>query len=136
MQLSTHLGFNGKCAEAFAFYEKLLGGKILMTMTYGESPMAAQFSRGEQSLVMHTTLAIGEYRLMGADAPGERYKPQQGFAVSLDVQDEAEADRIFDGLAKGGTVQMPIQKTFWAKRFGMVTDRFGTPWMVNCGNPT
>jgi PhnB protein len=135
MKISTHLSFNGNCAEAFAFYEKCLGGKIEMTMTYGQSPMASQCTPEDHKLVMHTSLAVGDRRLTGADAPPNYFKTPQGFAVMLDVTEEAEADRLFRELSEGGTIQFPVQQTFWARRFGMCTDRFGTPWMINCGNP-
>ncbi|HUA61360.1 MAG TPA: VOC family protein [Verrucomicrobiae bacterium] len=136
MSIFVHLIFNGNCAEAFAFYEKCLRGKIEFSMTYGESPMAAQMPPEAQKMVMHTSLAVGDFRIAGADAPGQRYKTPQGFDVALDVKDEAEADRLFSELSQGGKVEMPIQKTFWAKRFGMCVDRFGIPWMVNCSDPT
>jgi len=135
MQISPHLGFSGQCAEAFAFYEKCLRGKIEMSMTYGESPMAAQMPPEAQKMIIHASLAIGDQRLSGADAPGERYKKPQGITIAIDVKEESEAERIFGELSRGGTVQMPLQQTFWARRFGMCTDRFGIPWMVNCGNP-
>jgi PhnB protein len=134
MKLIAHLNFNGQCAEAFRFYEKCLNGKIRMMMTWGESPMAAQTPQESHGQVMHATLEIGDQMLMGADSGGHYQKPQ-GFAVTVNVDDPAEADRIFAALAEAGDVQMPIQATFWALRFGMVTDRFGTPWMINCGNP-
>jgi PhnB protein len=133
MHVYVHLGFNGNCAEAFAFYEKVMRGKIEMSMTYGESPMAAQMPPDTHKMVIHTSLAIGEARITGADAPGAHYQTPQGFSVVLDVKDEAEADRLYNELSAGGTITMPIQKTFWARRFAMFTDRFGTPWMINCG---
>jgi len=134
MKLIAHLNFNGQCAEAFRFYEKCLDGKIRMIMTWGESPMAAQTPKESHDHVMHATLEIGDQVLMGADS-GEHYRKPQGFAMAININDPAEADRIFAALAEGGDVQMPMQATFWALRFGMATDRFGTPWMINCGNP-
>ena len=85
---------------------------------------------------MHARLIIGDEVLMGSDAPPDRYEPMKGITVTLGVDEPADAERIFSALAEGGTVQMPIQQTFWAVRFGMLTDRFGTPWMINCEQRT
>ncbi len=134
MKLTPYLNFNGQCEEAFERYAKCLGGKILLKMTYGESPMPAeQTPPGWSGKLLHATLAIGDQLLQGADTPAE-HKPR-GFAISISLDDAAEAERIFVALAEGGTVQMSIQETFWALRCGMVTDRFGTPWMINCEKP-
>jgi len=86
--------------------------------------------------VMHARLIVGDEVLMGSDAPPDRYEPMKGITVTLGVDEPADAERIFSALAEGGTVQMPIQQTFWAARFGMLTDRFGTPWMINCEQRT
>jgi len=130
MQLNAYLSFNGQCAEAFKLYERVLGGKIEMMMTHGESPQ--QTPPEWKDRIMHARLVAGDAVLMGADAPPEYYSKAQGFCVSIGVDDPAAAERIFAGLAEKGTVQMPLQKTFWALKFGMLIDRFGTPWMVNC----
>lgn len=135
MQLSTHLGFNGQCAEAFKFYEQLLHGKLTFMMTYGESPMAGQMPPGSGNRIMHASLAVDGQVLMGADAPPGGEDTPHGFCVSIQVDDAAEAERIYNGLAEGGTVQMPLQTTFWSPKFGMCTDRFGTPWMINTAGP-
>jgi len=135
MQINPHLSFNGKCAAAFKFYEKVLEGKILMMMTYGESPMAAQTAPDFKDRIMHARLTVGDMLLMGADAPPQFYEPMKGMVVTIGVKKPEEADRIFKALAENGTVRMPIQETFWAQRFGMLTDQFGTPWMVNCERP-
>jgi PhnB protein len=132
MQLNPYLTFNGNCAAALKFYEQHLGAKIEMKMTFGESPAADQAPAGWRDKVMHARLAIGESILMASDAPPDRYNEPKGFSVSLSVKTPAEAERIFAGLAGGGTVQMPIQQTFWAARFGTLVDKFGIPWMVNC----
>jgi len=133
MQMNPHLAFNDQCEAAFRFYEKCLGGKITFMMTYGDSPMAGKVSADWSKKILHATFAVGDQRLTGADAPGEAYKKPQGFSVALNVGAAAEAERIFHALAENGTVQMPLQETFWAIRFGMVTDCFGIPWMINCG---
>jgi PhnB protein len=135
MQINPHLSFNGKCAEAFKFYEKVLGGETLMLMTYGDSPMAAQTAPEDKNRIMHARLKVGDMLLMGADAPPQFYTPMQGMVVTLGVDTPDQADRIFGALAEGGTTRMPIQETFWARRFGMLVDKFGTPWMVNCEKP-
>jgi PhnB protein len=135
MQLNPYLSFNGQCEAAFKFYEKCLGGKIVMMMTYGDSPMAEQMPPDWREKIIHATFALGEHVLSGADAPPEHYQKPQGFSVSLNVGAAAEAERIFNTLAEKGAVQMPLQETFWALRFGMLVDQFGTPWMINCGKP-
>jgi PhnB protein len=135
MQLNPYLTFNGQCEEAFKFYEKCLGGKIVMMMTFGDSPMAEQAPPDWRKKIIHATLALGDHVLSGSDAPPDRYKKPQGFFVTLGVDAAAEADRIFKALAENGAVEMPIQETFWALRFGMLVDQFGTPWMINCSKP-
>lgn len=131
MKINTHLGFQGQCREAFTFYEKVLGGKITFVMTYGDSPIANEVPPEVRPLVMHSTLEVGENVLMGADGFGDHIQTPQGFSVSIQLNDAAEGGRIFNALAEGGTVTMPYEKTFWSDGFGMVTDRFGIPWMIN-----
>lgn len=135
MQLNPYLSFNGQCAEAFAFYERCLGGKIVRRLTYGETPMASQMPAELQGRIAHLRLQVGDKILMGSDAPPQRFEPMKGAQVCLSFDDPAEAERVFHALEEGGTVGMPIQETFWARRFGMVVDRFGTPWMINCERP-
>lgn len=135
MQLSPYLAFNGNCAEAFKFYERLLGGKIVMMMTHAGSPAAEHTPSEWQDKIMHARLTIGDQVLMGSDAPPQYQQTPQGFSVSIQIDDPEEGERIFNGLAENGTVKMPFQQTFWAARFGMCIDRFGVPWMVNCENP-
>jgi PhnB protein len=134
MQINPHLNFNGDCEAAFRFYEKALGGKISFMMTYGESPMADQAPPGFAKKIMHASLALGDRTLYGADSPPDRYEKAQGFAIAIESPDPAEADGVFNALAQGANVLMPLQQTFWAQRFGMLVDQFGTPWMINCGN--
>ena len=94
--------------------------------------MADQVPAEWRQQILHARLTVGDEVLMGSDAPPERYKQPQGISVSLNTKDTSEAERIFHALAENGTVQMPLQETFWAVRFGMLVDRFGTPWMINC----
>jgi PhnB protein len=132
MQLNPNLMFNGQCEAAFRFYEKVLGGKIEAMMRFEGSPMAAQTPPDRRNKIMHARMTVGDKTLMGTDAPPDRYEPMKGFSVTISVDDPDQAERIFRVLSENGTVQMPIQKTFWAARFGMLVDQFGTPWMVNC----
>jgi len=132
MQVTPYLNFNGQCAEAFKFYAEALNGKIVMMATFGEAPPDAQCGPNMDDRIMHARLVAGDVVLMGSDCPPEYFQPAQGLWVSLHVESIAEAERLFHAFAEGGTVQMPIQETFWAARFAMVTDRFGTPWMINC----
>jgi PhnB protein len=132
MQLDSYLHFNGQCEEAFKFYEKVLGGKIAMKMTFGESPMAQQSSPEFRDKIIHLRLEVGNRILMGSDAPPDRYSRPQGFSLSLITKDAAETERLFNELSKGGKVIMPLAKTFWSLSFAMFEDRFGISWMVNC----
>ena len=133
MQLNTHLSFNGQCEEAFKFYEQCLGGTIKIMMTHGDSPIADQTPLEWRSKILHAALAVGETSIMGADTPLDNYQQPAGFTVAIHLNDVADAERIFRTLSESGTVTMPLQQTFWATRFGMLVDRFGIPWMVNCG---
>jgi len=135
MNTSAYLQFQGNCREAFKFYAELFGGKIPFALTYGESPMAAQTSPEWRGKIAHARLDLGEQMLLGSDVDPARYLAPQGFNVMVAVDEPAEAERVFKGLAEQGTVTMPFQETFWARRFGMCTDRFGIPWMVNCAKP-
>jgi PhnB protein len=127
-----YLHFNGNCAEAFAHYGKLMGGKVIMVSKYSDSPMANDMPAEMKDKIIHIHMQIGNTVLLGSDAPPQHFSKPQGFSVSVAVKTPAEADRVFAGLAEGGNIIMPIDKTFWSPRFGMCTDRFGIPWMVNC----
>jgi PhnB protein len=135
MKLNTHLHFNGRCEEAFRYYEQSLGGKIVFIMTYGDSPAAGQTPPALKDQIMHATLDVGDYVLTGADVPAEHFQKPQGFSVLLHLDDDAQANRIFKALAENGAVKLPMQETFWALRFGMLVDQFGIPWMINCAKP-
>jgi PhnB protein len=132
MKLNPHLSFNGQCEEAFKFYQQCLGGETQTMMKYGDSPVADQVSTEWRDKILHATLVVGETTLMGADAPPDRFEKPAGFSVGIQVKEPAEAERIFNALAEGAKVTMPLQQTFWSVRFGMLVDRFGIPWMVNC----
>jgi len=132
MKLNSYLNFNGQCEAAFNFYAKCMDGKIEGTFTYEGSPMAKDVPAEFRNKLMHATLVIGDQVLMGTDVPPGRYQKPEGFSVAIGLKDSAKAERIFKSLSEGATVQMPIQETFWAERFGMLTDKFGIPWMINC----
>lgn len=132
MQLNPYLTFNGQCEEAFKFYEKCLGGKIVAMVPHTGTPAAEHVPAEWRNKILHARLSVGDQVLMGSDAPPERYEPSKGFSVTLGVNDPAEAERVFKALAEKGTVQMPLDQTFWALRFGILVDRFGIPWMINC----
>jgi PhnB protein len=132
MQVNPYLVFDGTCEAAFTFYHQILGGELGDMMTFAGSPAEGEVPPEFGQKVMHTQLTFGDWGIMGSDCPPGQYEPPQGFSVSLQVPDPAEADRIFNALAEGGKVQMPLAETFWAKRFGMAIDKFGIPWMVNC----
>jgi PhnB protein len=132
MQLNPYLSFDGRCEGAFKFYEKALGGKIVAMLTYGETPMKDQMSAEQHGKIAHARLTVGDQVLMGGDSPPGRYEPPKGMTIMLGVDDPAAAERVFQALAEGGNATMPIAETFWARRFGMLTDQFGIPWMVNC----
>ena len=133
--LDQYIFFDGQCAEAMRFYERTLGGKMQTLMTYGESPVPDEHSCGPgmKDRVMHACLVLDGRMLMASDSPPGMYQPMAGFSISLNYPTAAEARRVFDVLAEGGKVMMPIGKTFWADAFGAFTDRFGTPWMVGGG---
>jgi len=133
MQLNPYLSFNGQCQAAFKFYQQCLGGNIQTMMTWGDSPMADQVPSEWSDKIIHATLIVEDTALLGADAPPDRYEEPKGFSVTIQMNDPAQAERIFQALADNGTVQMPLQQTFWAERFGMLVDKFGIPWMINCG---
>jgi PhnB protein len=132
MQMTVYLSFRGECEAAFKFYEEHLDGKLGGIFRYAGTPLADQVPADWQNKVMHGSLAIGEQVLMGGDVAPDRYEKPQGFSLSLQIKTTTQAERIFHLLAKDGTVVMPLEKTFWAARFGMVVDRFGIPWLINC----
>ena len=132
MQLNPYLTFNGQCEAAFKFYEQCLGGKIVAMMPHAGTPAEEHVPAEWRNKIIHARLIVGDDVLMGSDAPPDRYEASKGFSVTLGVDNPAEAERVFNALAEKGTVQMPIQETFWAVRFGMLVDRFGIPWMINC----
>jgi PhnB protein len=135
MRINPYLAFNGQCEAAMDFYAKCLGGAVAFKMRYGESPMAGQTPPELRDRIMHARLMVGDAVLMASDAPPDRYEAAKGITVTLSIDDADEAARVFRALADGGTVTMPFTETFWARGFGMLVDRFGIPWMINCEKP-
>ena len=131
MELNTYLHFNGNCAEAFKFYEKSLGGKILMMMTHADAPPELKVPDEWRSKIMHARMSFGDQVLLGSDAPPDRYSKPAGFSVSISVKGAEEAERLYKALSEGGQIHMALAETFWAIRFGMFVDKFGVPWMIN-----
>ena len=132
MQVNPYLSFKGDCEAAFKLYEQCLGAQIGAIFRYAGSPMADQVPADWQDKVMHGSLTFGDQVLMGGDVAPERYEEPRGFSLSVHIDNPTEADRIFLELSRDGRVLMPLEKTFWAERFGMVVDRFGIPWLINC----
>jgi PhnB protein len=130
--MNPYLSFKGDCADAFAFYERSLGAEVGQIFRYAGSPMADQVPSDWGDKVMHGNLTIGGQALMAGDVVPERYEEPRGFSLSLQIGNVADAERIFRDLATDGSVLMPLEQTFWAARFGMVVDRFGIPWLINC----
>jgi PhnB protein len=124
----TYVNFAGKCGEAFRFYEKHLGGTIVMLMTHGQAPDQSKVKPELKDAVLHARISLGETELQGADIPNAQ--PMRSAYLSLDVDSDAEAERIFAALKDGGEVFMPMQETFFASRFGQLRDRFGINWMI------
>jgi PhnB protein len=128
MTMTTYVNFAGTCAEAFRFYEKHLGGHISMLMTHGQAPDQSRVSPDWKDAVLHARITIGDTELMGADIPSAQ--PMRSAYLSLGVESDAEAERIFAALSDGGRVLMPMQETFFATRFAQLQDRFGINWMI------
>jgi len=132
MQVNPYLVFNGQCEAAFKLYEQVLGGQLGSIFRYDGTPLAHHVPADWQDKVMHGSVTVGGQELMGADVSADRYEAPKGFSLSIQIKDATEAERIFRELSHAGSMVMPLEKTFWAERFGMVIDRFGIPWMINC----
>jgi PhnB protein len=132
-QAIAYLAFNGNCAEAMRFYEKALNAKLEVLMSGADSPMAEQIPKESAHRILHARLALpGGGMLYAGDCPENMpYDGIKGVSIALDYATTAEAEKVFAALAEGGKVGMPMQAAFWAKRWGMLVDRFGTPWIVN-----
>lgn len=135
MDTNIYLHFDGNCEEAFKFYEKVLGAKIQTLFRFEGSPAASEVPAEMGNKVLHGRITIGDKTIMGSDAPPGRYSKPRGFSINIDSKDVAEAERVFKALGEGGQVHMPIAEAFWAKRFGMLVNKFEIPWMVNVEKP-
>jgi PhnB protein len=133
MQVQPYLHFNGRCQEAIDFYRRALGAEVTMLMHFKDCPepqQSSMISPENNDKVMHAALKIGDTTVFASDGRCSGTTDFQGFSLSLNAKNEAEADRLFGALSEGGQVQMPLAKTFFSPRFGMVADRFGVGWMV------
>ena len=132
MNVNVYLSFTGQCEAAFNFYAECFGGRLGPIFRYADSPMAETMPDDWQDKIMHGSVAVGEQVLMGADLLPQQYEAPRGFSLSIQLNNPSEADRIFQDLEVGGRVLAQLEKTFWAERFGLVVDRFGIQWMINC----
>lgn len=135
MYVQPYLFFDGRCEEAIEFYRKAIGAKVEMLMRFKESPepLAENCGGGDPNKIMHSAFKVGDSLIMASDGMAAGKPEFKGFTLSISVKTEAEADKVFNALAEGGQVQMPLMKTFFSPRFGMVADRFGVGWMVIVG---
>lgn len=135
MDVQPYLFFDGRCEEAVEFYQQAVGAQVLMLMRYADAPPASAppeaVAPGSQNKVMHVSFKVGSSTLMASDDCSPGVHDIKGFSLSINAADAAEATRLFNALADGGTVRMPLEKTFWSPLYGMVTDRFGVNWMVS-----
>lgn len=132
MQMTPYLSFKGDCEAAFRFYEQCLGGQLGPIFRYAGTSLVDTVPAGWQDKVMHGSVTLGDQMLMGADVAPDRYEQPAGISLSLQIGSTADAERIFHEVARDGRVVMPLEKTFWAALFGMLVDRFGIPWLINC----
>ena len=135
MNLNPYLNFDSNCEEALNFYAKVLHGQVVAMIRNSDTPMAQHAPADRQHKIVHGRIKVGDTLLMGSDAPPDYYKPAQGLTVTINIPEAAEAERVYAELSAGGTIQMALQETFWATRFGTFTDKYGTPWMINCEKP-
>ncbi|MEO7719293.1 MAG: VOC family protein [Capsulimonas sp.] len=131
MIINCYLGFDGQCKEAFEFYQKVFGGEIVMMMAYGDSPVGEQIPEDQRGRIMYTRLDIGANVLMGGDSPTQFPGKAQGFSVSITLECIEEGQRVFSALSENGSVMMRFEKSFFSAGFGMLTDQYGIPWMIN-----
>ena len=130
MQLHTYLNFGGNCEQAFQFYQAHLGGNITMLMRHGDAPGPSQTAPDWKNKVLHARMNLGGTELLGADIPPDRFQPMRSAYLTLTLGSVEEAERVHGLLAEGGQIFMPLAETFFAARFSMLRDRFGTSWMI------
>jgi PhnB protein len=132
MKMNPYLSFKGNCEAAFKYYEQHLGGEMGGVFRYAGTSLSGTVPEDWSDKIMHGSITIGGQTLQAADVSAQQYEAPQGFSLTLQIKSTADAERMFEALADGGQVRMPLEKTFWAERFGMVVDRFGVPWIINC----
>lgn len=132
---TPYLNFDGQCAEAFRFYADCLGGQITDMLTYGDTPMGGEVPPEWGGRIVNAGLVVEGSLIMGSDSPVGHHTPAAGVYVSMQIDEVDRAEHVFTRMSEGGRVTMPMEKTFWAERFGMFVDRFGTHWMINCNPP-
>jgi PhnB protein len=132
MKMNPYLSFKGDCEAAFKYYEQHLGGELGAIFRYTGTPLSGNVPGDWSDKIMHGSITIGGQILQAADVTPDQYEAPQGFSLTLQIKGAEDAERMFEALANGGQVRMPLEKTFWAERFGVVVDRFGVPWIVNC----
>ena len=132
MKLDIYLNYPGNCREAFRFYEQHLGGRITMMTTHGEGPNAANLTAEQKNAILHASMELGGMVVRGADIPGA--EPMRSAYLTLNLDSEQDAERVYALLGEGGQVFMKMEKTFFANRFAMLRDRFGTSWMLLHGS--
>jgi PhnB protein len=130
--VNPYLSFNGDCEQAFDLYKSVFGGEYQGLMRWGDNADCAEMPADQKNQVMHVALPIGTSVLMGSDSPMGLVERGSAYSVAIGSNDMGETEKIFSGLAEDGTVTMPLQKTFWGATFGMLTDKFGVAWMINC----
>jgi PhnB protein len=130
VQLLTYLNYGGNCAQAFRFYEQHLGGRITMMMKHGEAPDQSQVPPGWKDAVLHARMTLGGTELLGADIPSDRFQPMRSAYLTLALDSTPDAERLYALLSDNGQIFMPMQETFFAFRFAMLRDQFGTSWML------
>lgn len=133
MKMNTYLNYGGNCEQAFRFYEKHLGAKILMMSTFSDMPSSAAHSPAAPEMrngILHARIEIGGTILMGSDAPPDRFQPMRSAYLCLSAENNEEAERLYGLLKEGGEIFMPMEETFFAQRFAMLRDKFGTSWMI------
>jgi PhnB protein len=137
MRVNVHVCYQGDCEAAFAHYRAVLGGDLVACLRWRDAPAegCGEMPAGWSEKVMHACLDLGGMSLMGCDAPPARFEKPAGFSVQVAPETVEECQRIFAALGEGGTVSMPLEPTFWSAAFGILTDRFGIGWMVNCAQP-
>lgn len=131
MRFNAHVSYNGECEKAFEFYRECLGGEITLMMLYDSVPGSPR-DPALKGKIVHATLKVGDQTLTGADVLAAEYEKPAGFALQLNIEAPEDAKRIYEMLSIGAVIQLPLQKTFWSNKYAMLTDRFGTPWEINC----